>query len=46
MRIDVQRVSRTVAMFVAVLMFVLGLARLISPDLSLIRFGGRFSYAA
>ena len=42
MRIDVQRVSLTVAMFVAVLMFVLGLARLI---LGLIRFGGRFSYA-
>jgi len=32
MRIDVQRVSLTVAMFVALLMFVLGLARLISPD--------------
>jgi hypothetical protein len=32
MRIDVQRVSLTAAMFVAVLMFVLGLARLISPD--------------
>jgi len=32
MRINVQRVSLTVAMFVAVLMFVLGLARLISPD--------------
>ena len=32
MRINVKRVSLTLAMFVAILMFVVGLVRLVSPD--------------
>ena len=32
MRINVKRVSLTLAMFIAILMFVVGLARLVWPD--------------